>query len=273
MSHDDQHGPAWWGRYNLDTKQTALWEIGPLKLAIQRQANEWQIAYEPGMGMGIDPDNAGWQFQPAVPVIDMFDYANVARHATRETAEAVWLRPLLADRSLISRPLTPLYVPAGETAIIFVRSPLWLRIEAGDPPNTLQELPMLRLSDTWFGPSTMEGELCYASRTSARLNLDNLPLGPHHAVTRMTIENRADSQLLVERLNLPVPYLALFEASDGLLWTQEVTMTRSRDTAMADFRIEPNPPERAGAVKRLSEPRQTKSIKTAIYTFGALLRA
>jgi hypothetical protein len=86
----------------------------------------------------------------------------------------------------------------------------------------------------------------------------------------MTIQNRASTQLLVEHLKLPVPYLALFEASDGLLWTLGITMTRSRATDMADFQIEQNPPERAGVVKLLSEPRQATSIKTAIYAFGAL---
>jgi hypothetical protein len=268
MSDDDQQRPAWWGQYSLDVNQTALWEIGPLKLAIQRRIDEWQIAYESVPDVG--PDTTIWQFQPAVPDIETLDYANIARYARGETDEAVWLRPLLADRPLVSRPVTPLYVPAGEIVIIFVRSSLWLRVEVGDALIALQEVPMLRPSDTWFGPTTMEGELCYASQTYARLNLEKLPIGPHHAVTQVTIQNQADSQLLVERLKLPVPYLALFESSDGLLWTQGVTMTRSRDTDMADVQIEPSPPEHAGVVKLLSDPRQATSIKTAIYAFGAL---
>ena len=129
---------------------------------------------------------------------------------------------------------------------------------------------MLRPSDTWFGPTTMDGELCYASQTYARLNLENLPIGPHHAITQVTIQNRAESQLLVEQLKLPVPYLALFEASDGLLWTQGITMTRSRDTDMADLQIEKGAPDYAGTLKLLSDARQTTSIKTAIYAFGTL---
>jgi hypothetical protein len=84
--------------------------------------------------------------------------------------------------------VTPLYVPPAEIATIFVRSPLWLRIEVGDALIALQEVPMLRPSDTWFGPTTMEGELCYASQTYARLNLEKLPIGPHHAGTQVTIQ-------------------------------------------------------------------------------------
>ena len=55
--------------------------------------------------------------------------------------------------------------------------------------------------------------------------------------------------------------------------TQGVTMTRSRNTEMADFQIEQSPPEHTGAVKLLSEPRQTTSIKSAIYAFGGLFRS
>lgn len=270
MFNEDHEKLVWWGRYSLDANQTALWEIGPLKLAIQRRTDEWRIAYEPVQE--VNPDTTNWQFQPAAPDISTLDYANTARYASGETAQTVWLRPLLADRALVSRPVTPLYVPAGETAIIFVGSPLWLRIEVGDPPVPLQELPILRPSDTWFGPTTMEGELCYASRTYARLNLENAPIGPRHAVTQVTIQNRANTQLLVEHLKLPVPYLELFEASDGLLWTQGVTMTRSRDTDMADFQIAQTPPEHFGELKRLSQARQPTSIRTAIYAFGTLFR-
>jgi hypothetical protein len=152
MSNDDQQRSTWWGQYSLDANQTAQWEIGPLMLAIQRRVDEWQIAYEPLLD--ANPDTTNWQFQPSAPKIGTLDYANTARFACSETGETVWLRPLLADRALVSRPLTPLYVPAGETIIIFVRSPLWLRIEVGDSLIPLQELPILRPSDTWFGPTT-----------------------------------------------------------------------------------------------------------------------
>ena len=54
MADDDQRRPTWWGRYSLDTNQTTRWEIGPLKLAIQRKIDEWQIAYEPAPES--DPD-------------------------------------------------------------------------------------------------------------------------------------------------------------------------------------------------------------------------
>jgi hypothetical protein len=155
---------------------------------------------------------------------------------------------------------------------VFVSSPLWVRIEVGDPPVKLQEIPIVRPSDTWFGPTTMEGELCYASRTYARLNLENIPVRVHRAITQIIIDNKADTQLLVERLNLPVPFLSLFEASNGFLWTEAVAMIRTRDTGMAAFQIGKRPPEEASAAKLVSEPREKPDQNMVIRAFGALFR-
>ena len=57
--------------------------------------------------------------------------------------------------------------------MIYVSTPLWVRVDVHDPPQFLQEIPVIRPSDTWFGPSTREGELGYAGRTHGRLNFEN----------------------------------------------------------------------------------------------------
>jgi hypothetical protein len=114
----------------------------------------------------------------------------------------------------------------------------------------------------------MEGELCYASRTYARLSLENIPTRSHRAVTKLSVHNQADSQLSVERLNLPVPYLSLFESRDGLLWTQAVTMIRTRDTGMAAFRVEKDPPAEAKDARPLSGPRLQPEQTMIIRAFG-----
>jgi len=268
LSVDNLNIASWWGQTSMGIDQTALWQIGPMRLAIQRCLDEWQIGHE--SIPDVDPDITTWQYQPAAADIDTYQFANITRHVSDESTDTVWLRPLLADRALISRPVMPLYVPPKATVKIFVRSPLWLRIGLGNNLIPIQEMPVLRPSDTWFGPSTTEGQLCYASMTYARKHLENLPVGPHHAVTQVIIHNQANSQLQVERLILPAPYLALFEASDGLLWTQNVTMSRRGSSNLADFRIDSSPPDFATATKLLSEARQSTSIKTSIYAFGAL---
>ena len=270
IDENNQLRATWWGPYSLDDGQTIQWEIGPLRLAIQRRLNEWHIAYE--QRDVIDPETSEWSHIPAAPDIIKFDYANTERHVVSQTNEKLWIRPVLADRPIIIRPLMPLYVPTAEEITIFASSPLWMSIEVGDPPKKLQEIPIQRPSDTWFGPSTMEGELCYASRTHGRLRLEQIPTRAHRAITQLTVRNQASSSLLVERFSLPVPYLTLFETADSVLWTQSVVMERTRDAGLAAFHVEPDPSEQAGETRSLGEPRQQPTQSMIIRAFGVLFR-
>jgi hypothetical protein len=104
------------------------------------------------------------------------------------------------------------------------------------------------------------------------LSLENVPVRVHRAVTRVTIQNEADSQLLIERLSLPAPYLSLFETSDGLLWTEAVTMVRSRDTDMVNLQIETTLPQEAKSGKLIGEPRLKPEQNMVVRAFGALFR-
>jgi hypothetical protein len=268
MTQHNEYQESWWGRFSVDEGQTSQWQIGPLKLAVQRLLNEWQLAYERDEIM-IEEAN-GWQLDQTALDVNSLGYAQTERYTFGQTSSTLWVLPALADRPVVTRPWTPFYVTAGEETVMFVSSPLWVRIAVDDPPKILQEIPIRRPSDTWFGPSTMEGELCYASRTHGRLNFENVALQPQRAIIEVIIRNRADTTLLVERLSLPVPYLSLFETPEGLLWTESVTMVRTRDTGMATFDLVSRPPVQAGQAKLVSEPRQTPSRNMVIRAFGAL---
>ncbi|MBN1219450.1 MAG: hypothetical protein JXM69_11015 [Anaerolineae bacterium] len=272
--HKIQSG--WWGQFSVREGQTIQWQIGPLKLAVQRLQREWQIAYESQNNAAEETSAAeetGILSQDLdAPDIEALNYAHIERHPFDQTGETLRLTPTLADRPVVTRPEAPFYVAAGAETAMFVSSPLWLRLAVGHPPQPLQEIAIQRPSDTWFGPSTMEGELCYASRTSGRLNLGNIPWQADRAVTQVIIRNQVSNALLVERLSLPVPYLSLFESLDGMLWTQNVVLVRSREMGMAAIDIDSGPPEQAGQAKLVSEPRQYPDKSMVIRAFGALFK-
>jgi len=83
----------------------------------------------------------------------------------------------------IARPLTPFNLVVDEKVRPHVSSPLWPELAAESANMVLPELAIQRPSDTSFGPSTREGELCCASATHCRLNIDELPQRPHRAIT------------------------------------------------------------------------------------------
>lgn len=148
---------------------------------------------------------------------------------------------------------------------------MWIDILVGEPPVLLKTLPAQRLSDTWFGPNTREGELCYSGRTHARHDPSDLPDRPHRAITPLTIHNRAASPLPIEKISLPVPWLALYGDQAGRLWTQAVTLSRDSETDLASVRIDSREQAEGKALTRLAEPRQAAQRNNMIRAFSAWL--
>jgi len=166
----------------------------------------------------------------------------------------------------------PLFVPKGEETTLFVSTPLWLRLEV-EKLGQLLEVPSQQLSDTWFGPSTLVGELCYASHAAVGVDLKDVTFEPHRAVTPLRVRNLADSPLHLERIKLPVRYLAVYKSgkpSDSRLWTQTVTLEREADGDLAGLQLGKGAPREAGKTERLSAPRQRADKNLVVRAFSKL---
>jgi hypothetical protein len=255
----------WWGTYDVAMGHTLRWQIGPATLWVTRKQVEWSV----GRVDGQDPVDNRLAIAEDSEVPDG-DEAEVTRFAVQDESRAVRLTPALPDRPVIFRAARPFFVPSGEETTLFVSSPLWLRLDVGNKSTELLDLPLQRPSDTWFGPDTLTGELCYASRTSARLHLENVPLRPHRAITAVRIINRAGSSLPLEKLKVPVPGLGLFASGDGHLWTAALTLEREGDRDQARVRVTERP-KTAAALTLVAQPRTPTSRGVLIDAFGGLL--
>lgn len=270
-SNDD---PAtWWGQYTLAEQQAARWRVGPSTVWVARSTREWRFVHL------HDTDPMAHHASVDLPLSleafretqDSATPADVTRFSFQQTEGDLHVLAALPDRPVVVRPETPLYVPAGETVTLYISVPLWLRFEVGAVPRMLREAPSFRLSDTWFGPNTREGELCYATQTSGRFDLADVPLRLHRAITPVLIHNRATDTLFLERVRLPVEYLSLYEAPDHFLWTQTVTFTRESSGDLANLKMEPGPPAEAPEATLLRAPRQTTRGNVIARTFSSLL--
>ena len=134
----------------------------------------------------------------------------------------------------------------------------------------MQEVPIVRPSDTWFGPSTLSGELCYASTTQGRLYLSDLPQRPHRAISPVRIKNQAEKPLLLTQFSLPTPYLSLFDTEDGGLWTEAVTLLNDDDTDMAKVSFSESPPAPYAKAKKITKAREKKDRNMLLNTFSTL---
>jgi hypothetical protein len=250
-----------------------LWRVGPSSIWLWRSASEWRIAHE----SGVDPTDATTIVE--IPYsgddepwrLDAEEDGMVgARYSFQKTASKIKVSPQLADRAVVVRPEASLYISQGETVSLYISTPLWFRIDAGDPSRKLMELPLIRPSDTWFGPNTMEGETCYNTRTKARLTLADVPLRSHRAVTPIQIRNRAEDALLLERLRLPVQHLSLFRDEAGFLWTERVMLEREKGNEHVSVNVGEGAPKDVAGAKRVTRPREEVKSSLILRPFAML---
>lgn len=260
---------SWWGSYELTEGQAAHLEIGPLDLWIERRGKEWRVAHE----SANDPLSNRLERRVPCTGVDLLSQTAVRRIAISSGHSTFSLRIRQADRPVVSRPEKPFVIPPGEGTYVFVSTPLWCEISVGtEPRRVLQELPIYRPSDTWFGPPNQDGELCYASRTFWRTEPKEIRFLPHRAITRVQIRNNAAEELRVDRLNIPVPRLPVYCTREEQLWTDDVNFDRTEGDDFATLRLS-RPEHRSfgldGSTK-LADARMDTSANLVVRAFSSL---
>lgn len=250
---------VWWGTFPLRRGQHIEKQIGPLSLAFKVELNECQIYYNYLADWMEDSEEESRSLEQLICSDNLKE-----RYILRNTDEKLSLLPILADRSVITKPVTPIYIPSKQKVTIFVSTPLWVRAEYGPEKILLKDIAVIRPSDTWFGPNTMEGEICYASQTKARFEASNLPKRYHRATTPVHIFNDSASHLLLERINLPVTHLEVYLDANNRFWTQAVKMINDQDNETAEMLILPGSPAEASKSTLIGEPREMVVEKTII---------
>ena len=277
-SEPDADPTPWWGTVSLDVHTGGRWAVGPSTLWLYRTDREWRVIHQPSPNdEAADPltNRSGvttsLSREEMAPVLDRDDEAlHTNRYGFKDAEPRIALQPALADRPVVSRPEHPLYVPPRESVTLYLSTALWIRILLPDSGRQLQEMPSFRMSDTWFGASTTDGEFCYATRTAGRLRLDRLPRRFHRAVTPLQIQNNAPDALALERVQLPVQHLALYTTPTHQLWTPAVTMTHSANQSGADVQVRSGPPSDADEAELLREPREHTKKGLFTSTFSAV---
>ncbi len=248
--------PIWWGEYDLPMGETRRWCIGSTTLLVQRRAKEWRLGWacdEDHLSMRLDIDEPESESEP-------FSMKQVARVVEPDEGARLALRPALADRPVIIRPEHPLKLMGGDRVWLYVSIPVWIVVATAT--RTLVEIPGFRLSDTWFGTSTREGELCYASKVFGRLTEGEVLGRPHRAQTALDLYNEGSKPLLIERIKLPVALLGLWTNQSGRLWTDDVLLSKGEAAGTTVVRVVAR--DEGGRVRhpertRITEPREVVS--------------
>ncbi|MCB9613621.1 MAG: hypothetical protein H6721_27245 [Sandaracinus sp.] len=235
----------WWGAHEIPEDGTTV-SVGPLVLRIHRDEREWRFAHRRDGPLEDDQcevvDGAAFD-----------DDQGERRVMVGRPGRTLELWPRLADRAVVARPVKPLRLPAGERVDLYVGTPLFasLRVPEG---VELDEIALVVPHETWFGPSPVRGELCYAARTRASVAIESLPKMMNRATTRVTLINHAKDAMNVERIRLPVTRLRLgWNASLERFVTDDVELERESDGETANVEIK----ELSKEAKLLTPPRES----------------
>lgn len=260
------HDSGWWGPVHLPPGEIGHWSIGPLDLWLQRRAGEWDL----WLARERDPDDSG--FRRVVPAQKPVPEKPAEQRRFAGTGDDVGasLGVALADRPVVSRPEAPFHVPPGGEVILYVSTPAWVQLRLGDA--RVHEFPAYPASDTWFGSDTVEGELCYASRTAARMALDEVPERVHRIVTPLIVRNGSADTLLLERIKLPVTRLPVYADPHGRLWTPGVRLEREPERDMVEVKLGEGPPAHVPRAERVAEPREAGGSRFSLRAFSALFQ-
>lgn len=255
-----------WGAFEVPVGKMGRWKFGPLTLHALRLAHEWRLAHE----FDEDPLHGAIDAQVPCPLHDLLGTETVRRFGVSNPSCRIAMSPLLADRSVVARPEHPFVVPPGEASIVYVSSPLWVRVSYGTDDGLLVEIPTYRPSDTWFGPPNRAGELAYSTRTFCRTSVEELPRRPHRAFTRVIIENRTPLPLDFASVSLPMPRFALYKDKNGAFWTQDVGLLRNTGDEFAALRLDAKIPGAAPTAKLVTRARQISESNMMVRAFSSL---
>lgn len=241
-----------WAPIELEAGSRGCLRHGAFRLWVRRETAEWRFQYV--HGDDLYDETFEWLVDDE-PVGTERGLVDPIRVVSESASNRLAPLPRLADRTLVVRPETIIRMLPEASVDLYVSSPLWIAIHVGEPERQVLDVPTWPLSDTWFGPTTTQGELGYALRTNARLHLDNVLRPGHRAVTQLHLENRTGENVDLERIALPMVNLSLYRDEHGGFWTQSVSVRLTAGGTTAEVDIGKGPSSEAGHLRLVAEPR------------------
>ncbi len=240
--------------------------LGSLELIICRDAGEWHFhhRYTSSSEENV-ADKIVFKELKKLPSQE-FEYTRVMG---AEDQDHLLFKPRLADRAIVAKPHQPLMLPCNQEATVYISTPVWLSVWQENEKAPLFDIATYKLSDTWYGPKPHLGILCYASRFSGRTQLKNLPRRVSRIITPVTIVNRSDEHLKIEKIAIPAEILSVYGAEMDL-WTHGIKVIKHKDEKLTTVEVEKKLHESLTNMQHLVEPRARDTDNLISKTFARI---
>ncbi len=260
----------WWGEYSFDDNNVVRWSFPELDVTVRCQAKEWNVWHEyKSENAG---DNLGF-FLEKTKGTDLLS-SDYQRYLYTENSGTLEIMPKLPDRNLVTKPINPLILRPRQKTSLFVGTPVWFSIREKKEKNPFFEVPLRKLSDTWFGPSSVKGEVCYASKTHAVTSPEGLKHKSFRAIVPITIENKSQSESIkFEKINVPVTLLTLYCDENDRFWSSPIYL--AKDDGSTEIQIKLDSLAQAESytgsrVVKLAEPRRREDHPLILRAYDML---
>jgi hypothetical protein len=214
-----------WGVFDFQPKTRLQFKCGDLLLDLACGDKDWLMQYElkardkvqnPCLSH-MSTDDDGWEL------------TNQQRFVSDKAPQKLSLHPTMSDRPIVCRPTITVVLLPKEQISLYVCVPLWLQLNISGIENPLLDVPSERISDTWFGPNSREGIMSYALRMSEQLEIKPSNKNGMRATIEIKIKNESNEMLVLDKVSVPAPHLALYVDGAGKFWTRRITMIREQD--------------------------------------------
>ena len=261
-----QNNNKWWGDFEFSNNEIISWKIGERQIAIKRCNFEWMV-------WNIETQNElniPIQIQTNINE-DEINSDVYSRHVLDKDIQSLSIEPSLADRAMIARPSVPLSIMPGQTIKMYISTPIWFTALLQNKSLPVFDVPFWRPSDTWFGPNTLTGDLCYSKYTDAKINFDKLEKNSNRAITVISIKNNDKAALKVERINIPVPLLRLYCDSENKLWTDKINIIQKTERGHPVSELRHSAPDNVAELTLVADSRITSSKESILASIKNLV--
>jgi hypothetical protein len=257
----------WWGGITLSLNEYKAWQIGERMIVVQRQKCEWRI-------WNIESKNENTHpLELVTPSnTDFLSRPPTQRFLVKRTESSITVMPKLADRAMVIRPSSVISILPDQSSYLYVSTQLWIAFALTQNSKPMFDVPLWMPSDSWFGESNMEGEICYAKYSEANVDLSSLKKRSHRVFTCIQIINEHEETLHIKRIKMPMPLLDLYVDDEGQFWSDSICLTHNEDHNKPSFEINRlHKSKDISAYKRLSPARKPSDSNLFLRSIKSLI--
>ena len=206
---------SFWKKYIFKVNQTLVFKAGTAEVLVMRIPSGWLVKRT--------TSELAVENLVVETAADLLDDQDVLHFYSGNSGELI-LVPALPDKAVVFRNNKNIKVSAGESTRLFFTIPLTMQFYFDEikDENRLIEVPMRRLSDTWFGEMD-NGEPAYSIGSMYYKSLGEADARVWEAIASVEIINNTFGVLDLQRLILRVEEFNLYRKGDQVL-TNHVTI-------------------------------------------------